>query len=122
MAMPICLRFERQTARRPRSLAELRAGSRRAASIAMIAMTTSSSISVNALSALPPLLACINTPTLRHLARFVKAVLISGGIAKHRRTGRVGKGGELQPTRRGVRQVGPGQDLKSQSRLALQRE
>src|SRR5260221_5135092 len=48
MAMPIWWRFERQAALRPASLAAARAGSRRAARMAMMAMTTSSSIRVNA--------------------------------------------------------------------------
>src|SRR3954462_10364378 len=48
MAMPSCLRLLTQLIRIALALAEERAGNNKAASAAMIAMTTSSSIKVNA--------------------------------------------------------------------------
>jgi len=49
-AMPSCLMFDAHTVCRARALAALRAGSSNEARTAMIAMTTSSSISVNAVA------------------------------------------------------------------------
>src|SRR5438105_1795265 len=51
--MPSCRKLEMHRVRRPFSLAVARAGSKSAARIAMIAITTSSSIRVNALCLAP---------------------------------------------------------------------
>src|SRR5512133_4062874 len=74
VASPVCFRLERQAARWALALALLSAGSNIPARMAIIAITTSNSISVKA--CLPGLIAALPAEELRHLFRSDQIALI----------------------------------------------